>query len=91
MEFEYDPAKSAKNEEKHGIGFEEAQRLWEDPDMIQFPLEYGGESRWGVIAQYAGSRWLAVCTTRGDNTRIITVRRAMRREISAYDKAKNNR
>ena len=28
MEFEYDPAKSAKNLAKHGIDFEAAQRMW---------------------------------------------------------------
>ena len=30
MEFEYDPAKSAKNLAKHGIDFEQAQRMWDD-------------------------------------------------------------
>ena len=29
MEFEYDPAKSAKNLAKHGIDFEAAQRMWD--------------------------------------------------------------
>ena len=30
MEFEYDPAKSAKNLAKHGIDFEAAQRMWDN-------------------------------------------------------------
>jgi uncharacterized protein len=30
MHFEYDPAKSEANAEKHGIDFEEAQTLWDD-------------------------------------------------------------
>jgi uncharacterized protein len=31
MVFEYDPNKSAENKRKHGIDFEDAQRLWADP------------------------------------------------------------
>ena len=30
MEFEFDPAKSAANKDKHGIDFVEAQALWLD-------------------------------------------------------------
>lgn len=91
MEFEYDPAKSTKNLLKHGIDFEEAQSLWEDQNLVRFPIDYGGEKRWGVISHYSGSRWVAVCTTRGDNTRIISVRRATRKEAAFYDKKNNDR
>lgn len=38
MEFEYDPAKSTTNLLKHGIDFEEAQSLWEDQNLVDFPL-----------------------------------------------------
>jgi hypothetical protein len=30
MKFEFDPNKSASNKIKHGIDFEEAQKLWLD-------------------------------------------------------------
>lgn len=87
MEFEYDPAKSTTNL----LDFEEAQSLWEDQNLVRFPIDYGGEKRWGVISHYSGSRWVAVCTTRGNNTRIISVRRATRKEAAFYDKKNNDR
>ena len=34
MEFEYDPAKSAKNLAKHGIDFEAAQRMWDNSKTV---------------------------------------------------------
>ena len=38
MEFEYDPAKSAKNLAKHGIDFEAAQRMWDNSKTVTLPL-----------------------------------------------------
>jgi len=35
MEFEYDPAKSAANQLKHGIDFEAAEALWLDVDRVE--------------------------------------------------------
>jgi len=37
MDFEYDPDKSRANKAKHGIDFEEAQALWDDPDLLEIP------------------------------------------------------
>jgi hypothetical protein len=34
MEFEYDPQKSEANFIKHGIDFEEAKYLWDDPSSF---------------------------------------------------------
>ena len=91
MRFEYDPKKSETNRDKHGIDFEEAQELWLDPNMMRFDIEYGGEPRWGVIAHYGGGHWVAVCTTREEKIRLISVRRATQKEASFYDKANNER
>ncbi len=38
MLFEFDSNKSEGNKKKHGIDFHEAQRLWDDPDFIEIPL-----------------------------------------------------
>ena len=38
MKFEYDPDKSAANREKHGIDFDEAQALWNDPYRGRMPM-----------------------------------------------------
>lgn len=37
VEFEWDPHKSALNEEKHGIGFSDARSLWSDPGLVLLP------------------------------------------------------
>jgi uncharacterized DUF497 family protein len=37
MKFEHDPGKSAATREKHGIDFDEAQALWDDPYLIEAP------------------------------------------------------
>lgn len=50
MEFEYDPAKSEKNKEKHAIDFEEAQALWFDPDSVGFVAKSDDEDRFAIIA-----------------------------------------
>lgn len=33
--FEFDPDKSQSNREKHGIDFVLAQKLWNDPDLLE--------------------------------------------------------
>lgn len=91
MHFEYDPKKSLSNAIKHGIDFDEAERLWNDEDLIRFGIDYGGEKRWGIIAQYAGMKWTAICTDRGERIRIISVRRASEKEASFYDRENNDR
>ena len=45
MEFEFDVRKSRSNKKKHGIDFVEAQRLWNDPDVIVIPAHTTDEPR----------------------------------------------
>lgn len=85
MEFDYDAAKSAANKSKHGIDFEEAQTLWDDPDLLEAPARTDDEPRFLVIGLIAGKHWSAVCTWRGNRLRIISVRRARKREIEHYE------
>ena len=88
MRFEYDPNKSASNKEKHGIDFEEAQALWDDPDAIEVPLGYEDEPRYVVVGVLGGKHWSAICTDRGDAIRIISFRRAHKKEEAAYENCK---
>ena len=85
MEFEYDPAKSAANEAKHGIDFEAAQMLWEDPRLLEAPARTSDEPRFLVVGVIAGKHWSAVCLRRGDKVRLISVRRARKKEIEHYE------
>ena len=81
MSFEFDPRKSTGNRTKHGIDFVDAQRLWEDPDLLEIPARTEDEPRWLVIGQIDGMHWSAVITYRTDAIRIISVRRSRTEEV----------
>jgi uncharacterized DUF497 family protein len=54
MQYEYDPNKSAANKEKHGIDFEEAKALWDDPCAITAAAQSETEPRFLVIGRIEG-------------------------------------
>jgi uncharacterized DUF497 family protein len=85
MAFEYDPDKSAANQRKHGIDFEEAQALWHDPDLVEIPAQVTGEARWAVFAMIGGKHWSAIITRRGENVRLISVKRSRAEEVAIYE------
>ena len=85
MRFEYDPGKSDSNQEKHGLDFDEAQALWDDPDLLEIPVMTNDEPRYLVIGRIAGKHWSGIITYRGDAVRIISVRRARKEEIVLYE------
>lgn len=85
MGFEYDQDKSAANKDKHGLDFEEAQELWRDPDLLEIPARSSDEPRWVAIGKLGGKHWSAVITRRGDNIRLISVRRSRNEEVDLYE------
>ena len=85
MQFEFDPIKSKQNKKKHGIDFVEAQALWEDSDLLQIPARTTDEERFLVVGKIAVKHWSGVITYRGENIRIISVRRARDEEIEIYE------
>ena len=84
MGFEFDYNKSQSNKEKHGIDFVEAQALWNDPDRIEIPA-LTQEARVLVIGKIALKHWSAVITYRGENVRLISVRRVRLKEVDIYE------
>jgi uncharacterized DUF497 family protein len=85
MEFELDPRKSDSNKQKHGIDFSEAQALWDDPDLIEIPVQTIDEPRHLVIGKIAEKHWSGVITYRGEKIRIISVRRSRKEEVEIYE------
>ena len=85
MVFEYDANKSNSNREKHGIDFDLAQTLWVDEDRIEIPAKTQDEPRFLVIGKIDEKHWSAVITYRGENIRIISVRRSRDEEIEIYE------
>ncbi|MCH7894845.1 MAG: BrnT family toxin [Proteobacteria bacterium] len=85
MGFEFDPRKSDRNLANHGIDFVEAQQLWNDSNLLEIPARTEDEPRFIVIGQINAKHWSAVITYRGDDIRIISVRRSREEEVIWYE------
>ena len=84
MAFEFDPAKSAANQARHGIDFVAAQELWNDSDRLEVPARSVDEPRTQVIGRIGSQVGSAFVTTRDERVRIISVRRARDEEEELY-------
>jgi uncharacterized DUF497 family protein len=86
LSFEYDENKSKQNLAKHGIDFDVAQSLWNDPGMLEMPSKKAtNETRFLVIGTINQKHWSAIITYRGNNIRIISVRRSRIEEVNFYE------
>lgn len=85
MKFQYDQRKSASNLKKHGIDFEQAQLLWDDPNLVELAARSEDESRSIAIARFDNQCWSAVFTYRDDEIRLISVRRSRKAEVELYE------
>jgi len=85
MGLEYDPNKSAENKQKHGIDFDETQELWADFGLVEIPARTTGEPRWLLVGKIDQKHWSAVITRRGENIRLISVRRSRDEEVAIYE------
>jgi uncharacterized DUF497 family protein len=64
--FEWDAAKNAANVAKHGIGFEDAARIFEGPVLEQIDHRRDcGEERVAVAGMVMGLELFVVYTVRG--------------------------
>ena len=85
MGFEYDKKKSIINQNKHGISFEEAQYLWNDPGRLVIPAMTIDEPRYLLIGKIDNNYWSAIYTIRKQNIRLISVRRSRKNEKTLYN------
>jgi len=85
ISFEFDPAKSTVNLDKHGIDFVEAQAIWQDADFIEIKARSDDEPRFFVVGVVDGKHWSAIVTYRGETVRIISVRRSRDSEVALYE------
>ncbi|MFO7657789.1 MAG: BrnT family toxin [Bacteroidales bacterium] len=84
MQFEFDENKSKINRKKHGIDFIEAQKLWEDPERIEIEARLTDEPGYLLLAVLNDVCWSAIFTIRGENIRIISVRKSRDNEKEIY-------
>jgi uncharacterized DUF497 family protein len=87
-QFEWDDAKAAANHAKHGVSFDEARPVFDDPFALVLSDDSApGEERWRLIGMSGGRVLFAVFTEPAHGRRrIISARRATKREQDAYAK-----
>ena len=89
MQFEWNPEKAKKNLKKHGVSFEEASTIFDDPDFISFLDEEHSlpdEERQITIGMSDKVRLLmAAHTERKRRIRIISARKATKNEEKFYN------
>jgi uncharacterized protein len=87
--YEWNAAKAKTNLQKHGLSFDEAATVFLDPLALTFPDpdHSGGEEREITIGYTAGHQvaFVSHCQ-RGNRIRIISARKATRREQRQYEK-----
>ena len=85
VEFEWDPVKAASNLRRHGVRFAEAVTVLDDPAALTMADDNTLEERFVSIGTDSLARILVlIYTVRGSRIRIISARKATRRERSQY-------
>jgi uncharacterized DUF497 family protein len=84
MMLEWDEAKRAANEVKHGIDFVRAGLLFDGRPTVSFTSPRADEERYLTIGDLDGRLYTVVWTRRGDVIRLISARRARREEEKRY-------
>ena len=93
IRFEWHEAKNRSNKRKHGIDFETAQLVFDDPQCISFVERVSdGEERWHAIGSIENIIVIVVVHTYREEAsdeviRIISARRATRHERKLYAQA----
>jgi uncharacterized protein len=91
MAFEWDETKARSNLAKHGVAFELAQEVWDDPLHVILPDRIvDGEQRWHAIGVVGAVTVLVAVHTQPimeyeSHIRIIGARRATAHERKRYE------
>jgi len=89
--FEWDESKARSNLARHDVSFEEAATVFGDPLSLTIPdpAHSQAEDRFVIIGHsHQGKLLVVVHTERGDNIRVISARRATKRERLTYEEAR---
>ena len=94
MEFAWDEGKNRINKRKHGVSFETASLVFDDPHhLTRQDREVDSEPRWQTIGIVHGIHVLLVAHTvneHDEEIRIISARKATRSERSLYAQGKQD-
>jgi uncharacterized protein len=94
VEFEWDPQKAAANVKRRRVSFSEAASVLEDPLSTTYPDEAHSEAETRFLtigASHRGRVLVVAHTERNDTIRIISARRAMRREREFYEQGESTK
>jgi len=87
VKFEWDPDKAASNLSKHRVRFAEAVTVLEDQAALSMSDDTADEDRFAAVGMDSLGRILVVIyAVRGARIRIISARRATKRERSQYER-----
>ncbi len=81
--YEWDEQKRQRNIEKHGIDFLAVVEIFDMPHLT-CPADFDDEERFITIGLYQQRELAVIWTERGQNKRIISIRRARHAERQAY-------
>jgi uncharacterized DUF497 family protein len=86
VDIDFDPAKNAVNVARRGLDFADAALMWQEGPVIEIEDDRAdyGELRMIAVGRVRGRVCVTVYTDRGPVRRIISLRKANRREINAY-------
>ncbi|SLM28801.1 conserved hypothetical protein [Desulfamplus magnetovallimortis] len=90
LKFEWDPNKACSNHGKHGITFDDAKTVFNDPFFITFlDIEHSqDEERYITLGMSTDQRLLMIAhTEREEIIRIISARKATKNERRVYEEA----
>jgi len=92
VRFEWDEAKATTNRAKHGVTFEQAITAFDDPWALVAPdpshSTSAEERRWLIGEADAGVLVVVFTIRDGDAYRLISARRANRKERKGYEQSK---
>ncbi len=91
MIYEWDPEKAKANFRKHAVSFEEAATIFLDPLAVTYPdPDHSEEERREITIGQSGRQRVVFVShiQRGDRLRIISARKATRRERKQHEEGK---
>lgn len=86
LQFEWDDAKAARNLADHGVGFDAATSVFNDPFALEWldDREDYGEDRYVILGSVEGRLLYVAYTMRDEKIRIISARGAGPHERRKY-------
>jgi len=92
--FEWDDEKNAVNHQKHGVFFEDILPIFDlaeaDGLLVEDNRRDYGESRCVLLCPFRGKIYHVTFTRRGERIRLISARRANRKEVQDYERREHH-